>query len=251
MFYCLSMAAATQVDRIRLLAFRHIYPRSVKYCVCISLSVGAYEYMPPHRAYNSPINKRRWRRTSSLVPHLRDVPSPFWAINLFYGANSKEFPPKNHNNKRELHKTSINFEATFAISINATPRDPNAKELCVYVCQINHGLHSHHTELPRLGLAELCLSQLWCDLQLQTGVKLRTSCDALKYSLCRYFRFRYNMDSINYTLKRLYLKGDPVVSCDFYIIKLNNMLKTEEYPYSLFCIGTVIKVNFYTRSRIP
>lgn len=187
----------------------------------------------------------RWSLTCEMCPAL------FWAINLFYGANSQEFPPKNHNNKRELHKTSINFEATFAISINATPRDPNAKELCVYVCQINHGLHSHHTELPRLGLAELCLSQLWCDLQLQTGVKLRTSCDALKYSLCRYYGYRYNMDSINYTLKRLYLKGDPVVSCDFYIIKLNNMLKTEEYPYSLFCIGTVIKVNFYTRSRIP
>lgn len=250
MFYCLSMAAATQVDRIRLLAFRHIYPRSVKYCVCISLCVRGIHIC--HRivliipqlinvAVDAP---PRWSLTCEMCPAL------FWAINLFYGANSQEFPPKNHNNKRELHKTSINFEATFAISINATPRDPNAKELCVYVCQINHGLHSHHTELPRLGLAELCLSQ-WCDLQLQTGVKLRTSCDALKYSLCRYFGYRYNMDSINYTLKRLYLKGDPVVSCDFYIIKLNNMLKTEEYPYSLFCIGTVIKVKFYTRSRIP
>lgn len=92
LFYCLSMAAATQVDRIRLLAFRHIYPRSVKYCVCISLSVGAY--MPPLRAYNSPINKRRWRRASSLVPHLRDVPSPFLGHKSVLWGQLKNFHPK-------------------------------------------------------------------------------------------------------------------------------------------------------------
>lgn len=84
------MAAATQVDRIRLLAFRHIYPRSVKYCVCISLSVGAD--MPPLRAYNSPINKRRWRR--ACFPHLRSEPSPFLGHKSVLWGQLKNFHPK-------------------------------------------------------------------------------------------------------------------------------------------------------------
>lgn len=92
LFYWLSLAAATQVDRIRLLAFRHICPRSVKYCVCISLKVRAY--MPPLRVYNSPINKRRWRRACSCVPHLRSEPSPFLCHKSVLWGQLKNFHPK-------------------------------------------------------------------------------------------------------------------------------------------------------------